>query len=703
MTCHDIGTTVWLGSGSTRLPIHVFADDSVPDYVGQDDLSALQVAVNDVFSLSPTAVQLINLKYPNGLVLFITPPDNRVSALPGVAVRPNDVALPLLLKDGSHAIFQGGDDGEAFAHTPALAVRQNALNSEGAGILIHELVHKWTVEGLHLQYPASGVAEGELRSPTELVAYDTTSWHGFGRFPPDSANGPFGHGSRADIEARIRWLVNNRGEAAVQFLQSNFGPPGGATLNRPPGTAARPTLTVPFFIPEDYVTDTDTGARTPDRSPLSPRPSTPRGDPSTLPFEPPLPMVDPGLPAPDPSLTPDPSPQPSPPGKPAGQPSPPEQPPSSGAAPGGAPLGPDPGATPSGGSSASDGSSIDGGLLGALGLIAGLVGAAALTAVSGPLGLLAFVAEVAGLVAFMDSGSSTQSSDPSTPDNSAPPDPTDGDDESGDDGLVAPPQPENPESGPDQENNPPDPDANGSGDPSAYAAGIDPDPIGGEPPDDTASPAWGWGPTPKGDPPEGQPGGGGGPPPGWPGYMPPPGDPPEDAVTWNADPAGMGQMWDQAFGAAAALAQAFPSAQSKIAAALQAYFAVHPGTAPPEWLEAMGLLGSLPPGMSLGEYLQEHAQYQLSPGQTYARVAVGGPETSSPDVPSGWGPPGYPGGGGDPSDPGGGYGGGGGGGGEGGGDGGVVPTAGSDPWDPSGGINAGRGGPRPHPGDPPTL
>jgi hypothetical protein len=150
--------------------------------------------------------------------------------------------------------------------------------------------------------------------------------------------------------------------------------------------------------------------------------------------------------------------------------------------------------------------------------------------------------------------------------------------------------------------------------------------MGGEPLDDPGAPGTDWGPPLKGDPPEGEPGGGGTWPPGWPGNVPPFGDPPEGAIVWNADPNGVGQMWDEALGAAAALAQAFPSARSKIAAALEAYFEVHPGTAPPEWVEAMSLLGSLPPGMSLGEYLLEHAQYQVSPGQTYARVPVGTPD-----------------------------------------------------------------------------
>ncbi|HEY3819499.1 MAG TPA: hypothetical protein VGL81_20155 [Polyangiaceae bacterium] len=179
-------------------------------------------------------------------------------------------------------------------------------------------------------------------------------------------------------------------------------------------------------------------------------------------------------------------------------------------------------------------------------------------------------------------------------------------------------------------------------------------------------------------------------------------------VTGNADPSGIGQMWDEALGAAAALAQALPSAQSKIAAALQAYFAAHPGSAPPDWLAGVSLLGSLPPGMTLGEYLLEHDQYQVQPGQTYARV--GGPSPwTGPGDPTDPYAGGGPGGGGDDGGDGDGGGGGDSGGGSGGGSGtggggGIIDDPGTGPWDPTSNLGAGGGGRRPPgPGDGPMV
>ncbi len=270
--------------------------------------------------------------------------------------------------------------------------------------------------------------------------------------------------------------------------------------------------------------------------------------------------------------------------------------------------------------------------------------------------------------------------------------------------FVAPATPVYPQSGPDPENNPPPADEPGDSPPDDAPPDDSPpttvadltDPLGGDPSDTPGRPGAGWGPGPKGDPPEGQPGGGGTLPPWW-GSGPAPGDPPEDWVTGTGDPNGLGQVWDEALGAAAAIAQAIPSARSKITAALDAYFAQHPGAAPPLWLEAMGVLGSLPPGMSLGEYLLEHAQYQPPPGQTYARVPIGGPQSPPDDTP-GETPGDQPGLG--TGGPGGDEGrGGGGGGGSG------TPTDSTDPWpQPPDNLGAGQKGPRhPNPNDPPGM
>jgi hypothetical protein len=162
------------------------------------------------------------------------------------------------------------------------------------------------------------------------------------------------------------------------------------------------------------------------------------------------------------------------------------------------------------------------------------------------------------------------------------------------------------------------------------------------------------------------------------------GDPAEGTLIGYADSMGLGTTLDTAYGAAAALAEAFPSAQSQIAAALQAYFAEHPGTAPPEWLYGAELLLGLPPGMTLEQYLQLHAQYSVPTGDTYARVG---------EQPASTGP-------GDPMPPGDLGGGGGGPGAGGGGDaggGGVLPTSGTDPYSPPGGNERPGQGPDPNP------
>jgi hypothetical protein len=167
------------------------------------------------------------------------------------------------------------------------------------------------------------------------------------------------------------------------------------------------------------------------------------------------------------------------------------------------------------------------------------------------------------------------------------------------------------------------------------------------------------------------------------------GDPAEGALTGFVDSMGLGTTLDQALGAAAALAQALPSAAAQIAATLQAYFAEHPGTAPPDWLYGAELLLGLPPGMTLEQYIQLHTQYRVPSGQTYARVGTGASPPSGPGDPAG--PPGGGfGGGGGPGDPGVGPGGGG-----------AVPTS-SDPYSTPGEGNPTRPGQGPDPNPFPT-
>ena len=191
----------------------------------------------------------------------------------------------------------------------------------------------------------------------------------------------------------------------------------------------------------------------------------PKGDPTTLPYEPPLPLIDPGFPevtspvapgrTPGPSLQPpiSPGPAPSPPTAP-GQTS------SGGDTLGGGPLGPDLSGI---GSTLVEGSALSsaatgGSFLGPLGLVLGALGAGVLTAVSGPAGLLAWAGEIAALLAYMDSGTPNQPPSPSAPDNSgAPPDDSGGDttgsnngggDASGDGDPSDPSNPDQPPPGP---------------------------------------------------------------------------------------------------------------------------------------------------------------------------------------------------------------------------------------------------------------
>jgi hypothetical protein len=156
------------------------------------------------------------------------------------------------------------------------------------------------------------------------------------------------------------------------------------------------------------------------------------------------------------------------------------------------------------------------------------------------------------------------------------------------------------------------------------------------------------------------------------------------------DPFGLGTTLDEAYGAAAALAQAQPSAAAQIEQALVAALAQHGQTLPPELQLLIGaaLLANLPRGMTLGQYLEEYAQYQVPTGQTYARVNTLGPNDpgSIPEDPLGPGGLGGAGGGG-PGDP------------SGLGGGGTAPTVDTGPDQPEGTptVAGGGGGARPDP------
>jgi hypothetical protein len=243
-----------------------------------------------------------------------------------------------------------------------------------------------------------------------------------------------------------------------------------------------------------------------------------------------------------------------------------------------------------------------------------------------------------------------------------------------------PPSPDTPQPDvPDQPDTPDQP-------PSDVPASVASDPIGvdspvGDPPGNEPPPIWFDPTTPKGDPSDFPVTGSGGPPPQWPGWGGPlPGDPLMDPVGLG-DPGGLGLIWDTALGAAAAASQVIPSAAAQIQAAIQAWFAQHGIPSPTSYMLGAELLASLPPGMSLEQYLQLHQQYQPGPGQTYARVTTLGPNDpgSIPEDPLG--PIGL-GGGGTPSGGGGGY----------------IPTSSSSPDDPRGGPEAGNQGTRPDPG-----
>jgi hypothetical protein len=719
MGYHYIGTVFFNAPGQLRpLPMRLWADDSAPAYVGEADWAAAQTALDDVFAANPVAAQIIAFKYETGLDLFITPPDNRVSVVPGVQFVAQDVDLPFLFRGVPAKLFGGtslnADDGAAWPFMPTLAVRQDAIKQQGMGILLHEISHKLVVES-HLdlsQYPAKGVAEGEVMTTVELVAYDVESWFGYGRYPPDSDSGPYGRGTAADIKLRRDWLEGHRGKQAAQFLRAHFGTAGGSPARSPSGATPTPRPNVPFLIPADDVSTESAGSAKsgslgPTAAPSN-RAGSPRGDPSEVLPDWPLPYLEEPFPEPGP-----------PPGGgsvPTANSSAQAPGPAAATGAGGNPAGQGPdastiGTTPFGQTSNSQPASAalpqeTGPGLNATSPTISADGGTAVPTIDAPsidVGALSSAVDEL-LQALSDFGLSDLSDL--------------GDDLSwilggGIDFLPPPPSspnpPNDPQSGPDPEDNPPPPDDGGPDVSTAYAASVDTGGMtGGDPPDDPGAPGTDWGPTPKGDPPEGQPGGGGTAPPQWPGYPPSPGDPMQGLVTGNADPSGIGQMWDEALGAAAALAQALPSAQSKIAAALQAYFAAHPGSAPPDWLAGVSLLGSLPPGMTLGEYLLEHDQYQVQPGQTYARV--GGPSPwTGPGDPTDPYAGGGPGGGGDDGGDGDGGGGGDSGGGSGGGSGtggggGIIDDPGTGPWDPTSNLGAGGGGRRPPgPGDGPMV
>ena len=160
-------------------------------------------------------------------------------------------------------------------------------------------------------------------------------------------------------------------------------------------------------------------------------------------------------------------------------------------------------------------------------------------------------------------------------------------------------------------------------------------------------------------------------------------------MTGFVDVSQIGTMLDEALGAAAALARGLPSARAEIVAALLAYIAQTGVIPPPEWLLSVSLV-SLPPGMTLAEYLQQHAVNNPPPGRTYARLG-GAPQSGGPGEPG----PGEPGPGG-PSP----YGGGNSGGGSGGG---PMPLPGTLPGTDVGDDPhpyGGGGRPRPDPAPP---
>jgi hypothetical protein len=639
------------------------------------DAYYIAAAMQIIFAASPALAALVQSAYPNGVWIYIA--SDAVTTLP---IGSNAAAIPFPLTVGPIRGVVGANVPFVGSHVN-IGVRQSDIALEGAATIAHELVGHaiyWAAfptQAIRNEvariFPPVGV--GPLaRRQSEGFAVVLETYLGLSITPDILWGVARGFGRGAADQAFYRQALTPEQLRVFQWL---FGA-GGAVPSR--STAPNST---PGLWPAVRGATGAAGAVPRSGSPemQGPEPSQdPKGDPS------PLSAYSPNVYAwsSNPYST-----SPASPPSPDDSPPPPDQPPDDTGASGVAPLGPDPssmGASPFG--SVPQAQPAAPGASPATSPEVFVDGGTTLPSIDAPT-----TAVDALLQAFSDLGLDD------LPDLSAqlgwilsggidflPPAPP------------PPPTPDNTEqSGPDNPEDDPPPPPDGSDGSSVYAAGIDTGGmISGDPPDDPGPPGMDWEPIPKGDPPEDPPGGYGSPPPQWPGYSPSPGDPMSGVVTGSADPGGIGAMWDEALGAAAALAQALPSARSQITAALQAFFAAHPGSAPPDWLEGLSLLGSLPPGMTLGEYLQQHAQYQVEPGQTYARVGGPAPSTGpgdpvSPVSPVGGAGPGA-------------------GGGEG-GSGGAVGGAGdwgtdtSSPWDPTDNLGAGRGSSGHIPGDPPSV